>query len=161
MVVEIEGITLLSKEEYLAAEDVIPLYDIDWWWLRSPGKCPSKSTRFAAVVFRDGSVYSGGRIVKSIGNYVGFSLNVVRPAILANLKSLHRGDKIEFAGHRWTVISENMMFIDDDIGKCAFNENYKDGNDYNNSTVKEYCERGLASHRYEPMYLLKEERREI
>lgn len=141
---EIQGITLLSKEEYLTYKSVIPTYDCWDWWLKSPGI----DNVYAQMVT------PAGIIRDAIG--VGFHC-LVRPAIIADLKSCHIGDKIDFAGHKWTVISENMFFIDDNIGEdCAFNEDQADGNDYNNSTIKAYCEKWLASHRDEPMYLIKD-----
>lgn len=144
---EIQGISLLSVQEYNAYIDNISTYFEHIWWLRNPGRDVDKATCVSCHNDYSGTYVGDGSLI-NLYYYV-------RPVIIANFKSCRIGDKIEFAKHRWTVISKDMMFIDDDIGDCAFNENIEEGNDYNNSTVKAYCEKWLSSHINDPMYRIR------
>ena len=39
--------------------------------------------------------------------------NGISPAITGSFRKFKRGTKLLYAGHKWTVISDNMMFIED------------------------------------------------
>ena len=135
--IDIIGVTLLSAEEAEALPKEIRSID-KYWWLRSPGYF----NYLAMYVRGDGSVdYNGDDV-----NYDGFG---VRPALevgyermcLVNPR-LDRGDKINLAGHTWTVISGQYILCDDIIGKCAFRTDWKgsDANDYEKSDVKKFLD---------------------
>lgn len=132
--VQLEGITLLSAEEYKQMRCHIPKTDCRWWWLRSPGNY----SNLAAYVDLDGDV-------RIHGNSVIYSNVAVRPALkISNLTSanLIPGDKIIVAGQNWTVISDTYAIADDAIGTHCFREDWraKDANMYEKSDVKKYIE---------------------
>lgn len=131
--VQISEITLLSKEEYSFAEEVIRPID-GWWWLRSPGYSQDN----AALVRYAGSLSS---------TYVGNDSGCVRPALrIRNPKSsnLKVGDKLQVAGYVWTIVlgtaDKFVALCDDSIGTIAFRYDWKadDANDFEKSDVKRY-----------------------
>ena len=128
--IDIEGITLLSIEEYEKCKDIIPKIN-DWWWLRSPGY----DSRSAANVSNDGSVFS-------FGDFVCNDFYAVRPVLIYKSSNLQNGDKIKFADYCWTVISENMMLCDEVIGHTCFRNDWlaDDSNDYEKSDIKVWLE---------------------
>lgn len=131
----IDGITLLSTEEYEEYKDHIPLLR-KFWWLRSPGHCGY----FAAIVHYDGYVhYYGDNVMLRTG---------VRPALIYKSSNLTIGDKIEFAGYKWTVLSDKFILCDTLIGNRCFRENQEaeDANDYEKSDVKPFIEDWLKKH---------------
>ena len=130
---EITGITLLSKEEYEAHQDLICLKN-DCWWLRSP---------YSNDVNDAGFVDDYGYL--DIYN-VGDSIVGVSPALqICNLESsnLEIGDKFKLKGYTWTVISENLAQCDGIIGYSPFRRDWKakDANVYEKSDVKKYVEK--------------------
>lgn len=133
---DILGATLLSKEEFKQYEDIIPRTDGDWW-LRSPGAF----SEYACCVFDYGGYgryccYSYGGSVDRVG--VG-----VRPAlIISNLDNAKIGDKVEFEGKAFTVISPEYALCDTFIGKCIFRKDWKaeDANIYEASDVKKFVD---------------------
>lgn len=130
---KIIGATLLSVGEVEKLPQYLKPYT-DWWWLRSPGYYQY----YAAYVHDDGST-------SYYGNNVGAAYGCVRPALkLANLESsdLAVGDRFEFGGQEFEVISNNLAFCVDDIGRCAFREDWKatDANDYEQSDIKKYVD---------------------
>ena len=135
---QIEEITLLSKEEYLAAKDIIPARH-DWWWLRSP--------------YRYDTNYAG--VVRSIGNFnydpVVDGSDGVSPALkIRDLKSsnLEVGDQIILAGYTWTVISDDYILCDSIVGKTCFRKDWKapDANVYEKSDIKKWLEAWAKEH---------------
>ena len=135
---DVQEVTLLSKEEYKAGRKYIPLHD-SWWWLRSPNE---SSTYYAGYVYVDGEVSC-----YLVGNCIGG----VSPALrISNLKfsNLNPGDKLIIGGRKWTVISNELVQCDEVIGKCAFREDYEapDANNYEVSDVKKYVERWAWEH---------------
>lgn len=133
--IDINGITLLSKEEYITYKNEISNVD-NSWWLRSPD---SDDIRVAAV--------SGiGSIYYFIGDTAGYNVGV-RPALKINLESSSSrvGDGFLWAHHSWTVISENYAICDSIIEKRPFNENLESGNDYNVSDIKSWLENWFNS----------------
>lgn len=124
--IDVVGITLLSKEEYLQAKEYIP-FTKRTWWLCSPGNLD-----WTAACVDGGYVYYGG-----VSNGLG-----VRPALKINNPNLSLGDKLEFASHKWTVISDSTALCDDIIGRCAFRTDWEpeDANDYEASDIKYWLE---------------------
>lgn len=131
---KVEGITLLSIEEYEATKEYVPLV-YGWWWLRSPGN------------YSDSAAYVNyGDRVDAIGCYVSSPYGVVRPALkISNFKSLDLQSEdriIGFAGHTWTVIPGNMVLCDTGVGTHCFRKDWQapDANDYEKSDVKKWLE---------------------
>lgn len=125
--IDIIDITLLSREEYDAAKSIIPLIS-NWWWLRTPylsavaNVCYVDDVGFVRVAYVD--------------NILG-----ARPALkIQNLKSsnLNIGAKFSFAGHEWTVISNELALCDDLIGYTSFRKDWRaeDVNDYERSDIR-------------------------
>ena len=133
---KIDGITLLSIEEYEACREYIPPLN-DLWWLRSPGR---KMVHDAVNV--------------AYGLVDGYGLNVesdlaVRPALkITDIKSakLKLGGKFDLFGYTWTVISDSLALCDSSIGRFHFRSYWRaeDANDYEASNVKKYVEGWLA-----------------
>ena len=129
---DIQGITLLSIEEYKKHKQHIkPASCV--WWLRSPGA----RSECAACVVIDGSV--NGR-----GEYVN-SRYAVRPALqVGNLESanLKVGDSFCVFGYEWTVISKGLALCDEALEEHAFCEDWRTrgANGYEKSDVKRFLE---------------------
>jgi len=126
--IEINGITLLSIEEYEACKYIIPNINF-WWWLRSPGY----SSINAANVSNVGNV-------SDFGNYVNYDDRAVRPALIYESSNLQIGDKIKIVGYNWTVISDSMILCDDVVGFTYFRKDWRanDANDYEKSDIKKW-----------------------
>ena len=139
--IQIEEVTLLSKEEYHAAKENIPPEPRfhGWWWLRSPGRCPS----YAASVGRSGSLRVDNVSV------------CVRPALrIINLNSskLCIGDKFEMVGFTWTVVLEEekdfLALCDTSVGETCFREDWDEdnANEYEASDVKKWLANWAGEH---------------
>lgn len=134
----VEGITLLSIEEYKVAEPNIPLVD-DWWWLRSPG---DNSWSAACVA-------PGGGVV-GFGCSVGNVLVGVRPALRFNPKSakLPIGAKVRVESFTWTHVTDGILLCDSIITRrMPFRKECKaeDANVYETSDVKKYLDKMFAN----------------
>lgn len=130
---DIQGITLLSIEEYEAYRPYIGPAGYTWW-LRSTGNYSA----YAACVGSRGYVDSYGQVV-------GYNDIAVRPALqITNLESanIKIGDKFCLFGYKWTVISKELALCDEVVGKHAFREDWQaEGtNDYEKSDVKRFLE---------------------
>lgn len=129
----VEGITLLSVEEFEVAEDKIPQVH-ETWWLRSPGAYGNST----AILYGNGYVFDHGfRVYNTYG---------VRPALrVSNLEStgLQIGDRFKLADETWTVISERHALCDSIVGETPFRDDWKasDANDYEKSDVKVWLEK--------------------
>lgn len=129
--IQIDGITLLSVDEYKKAKDYIkPSHFV--WWLRSPGDYKDS----VALVDSDGDV-----------DYFGHYINVnfgVRPALRINLKSsdFQIGDSFKLKRYTWTIVSKDYALCDTTIGNMPFRKDWqaKDTNDYEKSDIKEFLE---------------------
>lgn len=126
---EITGATLLTVEEARELPEWLKkkLY---WWWLRSPGKDSSH----VAYVSLNGDIDNYGA---DVDNYHGG----VRPVLtISNLESLGLkiGDRFEFGGRDFEIISDDKAFCLGCITSMAFREDWKapDANDYEKSDVK-------------------------
>lgn len=137
--IDIKEVTLLSVEEARRAEENVP--DIlaathDFWWLRSPGN----SAPYAAGVCNYGSVYTSGYGVNC-------DSNGVRPALrISNLKSLHLliGSKITVNNYSFTVVSRDLALCDQLIDHAPFNRDYKKGNVYETSDIKQVVDKWVV-----------------
>ena len=141
----IEGITLLSADE---AENLLTQeqrkYKFEgeecWWWLRSPG-----SYRNCATYVRQyGSVGYYGNLVCSAYGCVrpALKLSTLKPSNLKSIKKLGVGERFEFGGYTFTVISNKYALCDEAIAEMAFREDYeaKDSNVYEKSDVKKFLD---------------------
>ena len=139
--IQIEEITLLSKEEYLAAKDNIPLID-DWWWLRSPGPCRTNVAR----VYHDRSVYYCSVDYPNV--YVRPALRILNP----ESSNFCIRDKFEMAGYTWTVVLEEekdcIALCNTSVGEIYFRDNWtaNDANKYETSDVKKWLENWAKAH---------------
>ena len=105
-----------------------------WWWLRSPGY----NSFIAASVRSDGDIDGHGRLANGVSD-------AVRPALkIKNIKSsnLQIGDKFEFGGKTFKIISKNIAFCEGDIGIHCFNKDFRvqKTNDYKKSDVKKFVD---------------------
>lgn len=125
----IDGITLLSVDEYRKVKNYIKPLDFNWWF-RSPGDNSYHAARVNGV----GIVYFDGFRVDS---YLG-----VRPALRINLKSsdFQIGDSFRFGAHTWTVITKDYALCDTTICNMPFREDWQaqDANDYEKSDIKKF-----------------------
>lgn len=128
---QIDGVTLLSLEEYnYHRKHINPISN--YWWLRSPGD------------YSDSAVYvSGEGNVSYMGNIVSLEFGV-RPALKINLESsdFQIGDSFSLKGYTWTIVSKDYALCDTTICKKPFRKDWRaqDANDYEKSEVKEFLE---------------------
>lgn len=103
----------------------------DWWWLQSPGKYHDIAA----------SVSSAGSVNFSRG-YVNDDDICVRPVLWINLENSDRkiGDTFFFGGREFKIISVELAFCMEDIGKCCFTNVWRaeDANDYETSDVQRF-----------------------
>lgn len=134
----IEGITLLSKEEV----ESLPIDKrggggFGWSWTRSPGTLSTT----AILINRDGSI-SEENVEKQ---------RSVNPVLkIKNLKSFGYDNYkwIDFLGSTWQVINEYNYLRRVQSGEVyyhAFNENVKDGNDFETSDIKKFIDNWLST----------------
>lgn len=127
----IEGITLLSVDDYKEFKKNIPNIN-DYWWLRSPY---ADSGHCAALVNDNGDV-----------DYYYVDLGyAARPALyISNPESVDMeiGDKFDFGGHSWTIISDNYALCDESIGRYVFRHDWRAENadTYEASDIKAFIE---------------------
>lgn len=140
--IEIEGITLLTGEEYEAAKDVIPrLPNRDWWWLRTPWLCTPGG--WGQVLYVDEVGFK--RV-----SYVDDILSV-RPASKIKHQGLNGpaiGGKFELAGVTWTMISPEIALCDSSIGNKPFKRDWEleNSNEYRYSDIRYWLERWAKDH---------------
>lgn len=130
---DINDITLLSKEEYKTYRDRIPKTS-ESWWLRSPGR----DDILAACV------YGGAGGVYASGVRVDYTLGV-RPALkIGGLSSseIEIGDRFRWSGYTWTIISDKLAQCEDIIGNYPFRKDWRaeDANVYESSDIKKFVE---------------------
>ena len=118
-------ITLLTKEEYEAHWEQIPLVT-DWWWLRSPGG----NSSYAAYVDIDDSVYERGDDVHD-------DLYAIRPALKSAIINLPIGEKFIALGNRWIMIDDGFAISEDVITHRRYDNK---SNDWETSKLKEWLE---------------------
>lgn len=130
---EITRATLLSTEEIEKLPIELREYSREWW-SRSIGA----NQIYAASVYYDGSV-------NDEGYNVNYTFNCIRPAlIIKNLGSsaFQIGDRFILGGKKFKVINEVTAFCLEDIGTCAFREDWRadDANDYEKSDIKKFID---------------------
>ena len=130
---EIHSATLFSADGAEILPRRLRKYS-NFWWLRSPGI----KSYDVLTVYNDG-------YVDYHGSSVDDAYNAVRPALkISNLEfsNLKIGDIFEFGGKIFEVISNNMAFCKQDIGRCAFRKDATapDANDYEKSDVKKFVD---------------------
>ena len=81
------------------------------------------------------------------------------PILICDSIPYSPGTKIEFAGLKWTVISQNRMFADGSIGSNQLTKRTSQLGKCRSLTISEtqcipYIENWLIRHRKEPIYLL-------
>ncbi len=133
MSIEIKSATLLSIEEAKTLLTKEERKYGNWWWLRSP----VNDQNYVAYVSLGGSVLYNGDFI-----YVD---NVsVRPALNIDFDSsdLKIGDVFDFGGKKFRIISDNLAFCLEDIGKRYFTLNWraKTSNVYEFSDVKRFVD---------------------
>lgn len=135
----ITGATLLSAEEAEKLPQHLRSYK-GWWWLRSPGYYQD----VAVLVNTGGSVYYGGSFVINDFGYVRPTLRI---SALESSNLLYIGDRFEFGGAEFEVVSDRLAFCTGDIGCCAFRRDWKaeDANVYEASDVKQFVEEWFKS----------------
>ena len=134
--VKILGATLLSKEE---AETLLTQEEREYfesnggWWLRSPGD----DFYFTCYVYIDGYVTS---------YYYTYRTDVsVRPALKIDISNsdIELGDTFTFGGKEFKILTPELAWMyNDDIGKCAFREDWEalNANMYEASDVKKFVD---------------------
>ena len=130
----IEGITLLSADEALHLLVKSQRTYKGWWWTRTPGlyEVEIVDVGYGGTIHRDGS-------------NPGLDETFVRPALkIADIYDygLDIGDEFMFGNKRFVIVSENLAFCLEDIGTCAFRNDYTapDANVYEKSDVKKYTD---------------------
>ena len=135
--VELTGITLLSEQEALSCKKYIEFQQKEVsWWLRD--LVPSLANP---------KIMQPNELI-----YPGSYRNGISPVVTGNFSGFKKGDKVLFAGHKWTVIFENMIFVDDFIGYGPFYYSYTDRLGYENSRVREFIDHWFEEHRNDPVY---------
>ena len=143
--VELQGITLLSEKEALACKHLITFQqkEVSWWLMDQQ----IGSVLTTKVMQPNELVYPGGGAEYRNG---------ISPAITGDFKGFKRGDKVLFAGHKWTVVFENVIFVDDLIGYGPFNYTSKyfstDKSLYETSRVRDFIEHWFEQHKNDPIY---------
>lgn len=66
---------------------------------------------------------------------------------------IKRGDKLLFAGHMWTVITADMMLVDDLLGVGPYNYYSVEDIKYEESDIKAFIEGWFAAHRDNLVYV--------
>ena len=137
--VELQGITLLSEKEVRSCMNLITFQQKPVsWWIRDP--LPSLIN---TQVMQPNEIFYAG---------IKESRNGISPAVIGDFRGFAGGDKVLFAGHKWTVIFENMIFVDDLIGYGPFNYYHRDSVYYETSRVKDFIEHWFEQHRNDPVY---------
>ena len=139
MNIELRGITLLSEKELMACKQFINFQLKERsWWLRDevPGLL------FPKIMQPNELVYP----TSVEAEYC------ISPAVTGDFRGFKRGDKVLFAGHKWTVIFENMILIDAAIGVGPFNYFRSDKSLYETSRIRDFIEHWFEEHRNDPVY---------
>ncbi|MBR1797514.1 MAG: hypothetical protein IJ757_05860 [Clostridiales bacterium] len=132
------GITLLSEQELLAYKKYIGFQQKDRaWWLRE--KVPGMP-RCAKVIQPNEMICP-----RNVEHRNGIS-----PAVKGDFKRFKRGTKLLYAGHKWTVVSEDKMLIDDLLGSGPYYYYSQEGG-YEESDIKAFIDRWFSEHKDDPV----------
>lgn len=130
----IEDIKLLSADEASRLLTKDQRTYKGWWWTKTPGLCEGETVDvgYGGTIHRDGS-------------NPGLDETFVRPALkIADIYGygLDIEDEFMFGGKRFVIVSEILAFCLEDIGTCAFRNDYTapDANVYGKSDVKKYID---------------------
>lgn len=165
--------TLLSAEE---VEQLLTIDDCrydDWWWILTPGHGwrNSISNTIMSVYWgldrdSDSNVdddipYLQQEPIFYEGCSTAFYKDYVRPALnITNVKhhGLKIGDIFMFGGKFFKIISYNLAFCLEDIGKCYFREDQdaSDANIYYVSDIKKFVDTWFEEARKNPLAERKE-----
>ena len=139
--ITLDGITLLSDQEFLSCSKLIPYTDRDsHFWLRTPSNIHDNSATL-------------GLVYGELGwNCVEYDFDI-DPAVTGDFGRYRCGTKILFAGHKWTVISNTIMLVDEPIGRGPFNYYHEERNNYDTSKVKSMIQGWFEYHKDDPVYL--------
>ena len=137
---EIKGISLLSIEQAEKIERFNPflLMNSTHYFLKDAG------TREASVSY----IRADGKIIKQ-GIIADHPLNI-RPILILGTHNLKIYDILELNNYRFVLFDSNIAILDDILKDennkkiyIPFNKNYKKGNNYENSDIKEYLDNFL------------------
>lgn len=121
------GFTLLSADECMRYKHHIKkIWEL--WWLRSPS-----FDSLVHYVYRDGSIRNCNVYYDGIA---------VRPVLIIESSDLCVGNRFNYRGYDWTVISEKYALCDTVICQHCFNQAWesKDANNYEKSSIKKYLD---------------------
>lgn len=126
--IDIVGITLLSKEEYLEFKKNIKPFN-DWWWLRSSGHV----SNCASNVGSDGFINS----FRVDDAYVS-----IRPVLIYKSDNLLIGDTVTLVGKSWTVVSDKYILCNEKLCRMQFRRDYisDNANSYELSDIKKFLD---------------------
>ena len=131
---KIEGAALLSIEEAATLLTKEEREYKGWWWLQSPGIYRYDAT----YVHNNGSVDYDGDAVSDADGYV-------RPVLIVSLISskFTIGDTFVFGKKKFKIISDDMTFCLEDIGKRCFKKDwtFPDANMYEASDIKRFVDK--------------------
>ena len=139
--IELNGITLLNEQEALTFKKFIDFQQKDTrWWLKD--KVPHMP-RCSKVIQPNEMIIPGSVEMR----------NGISPAITGSFRKFKRGTKLLYAGHKWTVISDNMMFIEDLLGSGPYNYYSSQEGNFEESDLKAFLDRWFTGHKDDPAYL--------
>lgn len=133
--INIIGVTLLEKEDYLANKDIISFLG-ERWWTRTPADFGDHT---CVEVIEDPN-YS----IAGVNSFMA-----VRPALIVssvNSRLVKKGDKYLLGGMSWTAIkrvdSNKLLLADESIGVKQFRAGVRaaDADDYEKSKIKKWLE---------------------
>lgn len=133
--IDINGITLLSVEEYEACKANIKPIEYGWWL------CPHGNYDDVAAF-----VYGDDGYVHDHGHYV-FFMHGVRPALkISKSNNLQIGDRFGFGGKAWTIVGDGLALADEAFCQMAFRKDWEaeDASVYEASDIKKYLDEWLV-----------------
>lgn len=133
----IKNATLLSVEDVLTYTTADLRKYLGWWWVKSSSFYPSA----AAIVDFDGAIYYS----KEYSNNIYY----VRPVLEIELdpnKFNHIGGYFLFGNKVFKIISDNLAFCVEDIGRSCFraNSDAEDAHTYEASDIKKFIDAWFA-----------------
>ena len=135
--ITVEGLTLLTAEEFHTGQKYIKPVDGKWWWLKTPG-----TTQYDVMcVDLNGNIYANGM---SINN----PLNYVRPAMHFRTEgSLNPGESFVFGGYDWTVIAPGLALSDTLFCRMSYRRDTRTAytNRYSTSDIRAFLDEQFAA----------------
>ena len=130
--IEVAGIGLLNVEEAEMLPEKIRAIK-KFWWLKTVGKTGEHEINYRAMfVCKNGDICYNGQSIKS------YSAGV-RPVLFLNpaLPNFKKGDKFEWNGYDWTLISDSKALCNSIIKNMKYK---KDANRYKLLKIKDVYE---------------------